>query len=143
MQRLSVSVTDAPAAEAAVALLVFLWFEGDGQPAGAAAEVERGWRARFRAALGRGDFVGRKDEVAVLYPRDGEVRAERVLLVGLGPRQQFSVERLRRAAGVAVRQAQRLGAPGLGLVVPAGTGEDAARLGQAAAEGAVLAAWEP
>src|SRR5690606_34575620 len=142
MQRLSVSVTDAPAAEAAVALLVFPWFEGDGQPAGAAAEVDARMAGAIRAVLGRGDFVGRKDEVAVLYPRDGEVRAERVLLVGLGPRQQFSVERLRRAAGVAVRQAQRLGAPGLGLVVPAGTGEDAARLGQAAAEGAVLAAWE-
>src|SRR5690554_629686 len=131
MQRLSVSVTDAPAAEAAVALLVVPWFEGDGQPAGAAAEVDARMAGAIRAVLGRGDFRGRKDEVAVLYPREGELRAERVLLVGLGPRQQFSAERLRRAVGSAVRQAQRLGAPGLGLVVPAGgAGEEDARLGQ-------------
>src|SRR5690606_31778066 len=129
--------------EAAVALLVVPWFEGDGQPAGAAAEVDARMAGAIRAVLGRGDFRGRKDEVAVLYPREGELRAERVLLVGLGPRQQFSAERLRRAVGSAVRQAQRLGAPGLGLVVPAGgAGEEDARLGQAAAEGAVLGAWE-
>jgi len=142
MQRLSISVTDTPAAEAAVALLVLPWFEGDGQPAGASAEVDARMAGAIRAVLARGDFSGRKDDVAVLYPREGEIRAERVLLVGLGPRQQFGAERLRRAVGVAVRQAQRLGAPGLGFVLPAGTGEDAARLGQAATEGAVLAAWE-
>lgn len=143
MQRLSISVSDTPAAQAAVPLLVLPWFEGDEELAGAAAEVDARMAGAIRAVLGRGDFRGRKDEAALLYPRAGEVGAERVLLVGLGPRQQFGAERLRRAVGTAVRQAQRLGAPGLGILVPTdGAGADAERLGQAAAEAAVLAAWE-
>ena len=85
MQRLSVSVTDAPAPEAAVALLVIPWFEGDGQPAGAAAEVDARMAGAIRAVLGRGDFRGRKDEVAVLYPRDGELRAALSLRTCGGP----------------------------------------------------------
>src|SRR5690606_5778247 len=143
MQPLDISVTGAPPAAVEAGLLVLPWFEGEQEPAGAAAELD----TRLAGAIGRvlraGDFRGSKDETAVLYPRAGEIGAERVLLVGLGKRDGFGTERLRRALGCAVRQAQRLGAATLAVLVPrGGVAGDVEALARAAAEGAVLAAWQ-
>lgn len=44
-----------------------------------------------------GDFTGARDEIAVVYPREG-VRAGRVIMVGLGERERYGVEALRRAS---------------------------------------------
>src|SRR5690606_16482664 len=102
MKPLEISVLEAPAAEVATPLLVIPWLEEERAAPGAAG-LDARMAGAIGALLGGGDFRGRKDEYAVLYPREGEVRAERVLLVGVGKRDKFGPEPLRRALGNAVR----------------------------------------
>jgi leucyl aminopeptidase len=96
-------------------------------------------------ALGRlfaaGDFSGKKDESALIYPPGP---AARVLLVGLGKPEEASRTGLRRAASAAAKRARSLGvsraafhlAPeALGSVPPVGAG-------QAIAEGLAQGAWQ-
>ena len=96
-------------------------------------------------ALGRlfaaGDFSGKKDEVALVYPPGP---APRVLLVGLGKPDEISVTSIRRAASTAAKRARSLGVPraafhvaaeALGSVPPA-------QAGQAIAEGLAQGAWQ-
>ncbi|HEX7119453.1 MAG TPA: leucyl aminopeptidase [Longimicrobiales bacterium] len=146
MVNLEIEVIQAQATEVATPLLVLPHFEGEAEPTGAAAEVDGRTGGEIARLLGRGDFRGKRDEALVLYPRTGEVAAERLLLVGLGKAGDVTAEVVRRALGTAVRQAERIGAAALALSLDAFdrvadrlAGEAAA---QAAAEGAVLAAWQ-
>ena len=96
-------------------------------------------------AIGRvllsGDFTGKRDETALLYPPGP---ASRVLLVGLGKPDEVDRGALRRAAAVAAKRARSLGVPraafhlsaeSRGKVQP----EDA---GQMIAEGLAQGAWQ-
>jgi leucyl aminopeptidase len=57
--------------------------------------------------LETGDFSGKLGQTAVLYPQ-GRSRAERIILVGLGKKNDLTVERLRRAYGFAGRRMREL-----------------------------------
>lgn len=146
MQEFRIEVIQASVAERETPLLVLPLFEGDREPAGSAAEVDARMGGELARVLGRGDFKGKRDESLALFPRAGEIGAERVLLVGLGKEGDATAESVRRALGTSVRQAERLGAVAIALSldvldrVSERVGAEAA--GQAAAEGAVLAAWE-
>jgi leucyl aminopeptidase len=63
-------------------------------------------------AIGRvlvaGDFTGKKDETAVIYPSGP---AARVLLVGLGKPDEIDRTAIRRAAAGAAKRARSLGVP--------------------------------
>ena len=71
-------------------------------------------------ALGRlfvaGDFSGKKDETALVYPSGP---AQRVLFVGLGKPEESSRSRLRRAASAAAKRARTLGVPRAAFHLPA------------------------
>jgi leucyl aminopeptidase len=92
--------------------------------------------------ISQGDFKGKAGEVAVLYPR-GTVPAKRVLVVGLGEQDKFSVENVRRAAGKAAARARELGAQQIATIVHgAGIGGlDAAAAAEATTEGMLLALY--
>jgi leucyl aminopeptidase len=93
--------------------------------------------ARLHAA---GDFGGKRDEVAVLYPPGA---AGRVLLVGLGKVDPSSQPDIRRAAAIAAKRARALGAPsGAFYLAPEARGAVGWReVGQRAAEGLAQGAW--
>jgi leucyl aminopeptidase len=95
------------------------------------------------AALKRGDFKGRKDEVLLLYP-GGNI--ERVVLVGTGDAKDASLERVRRAVGCGVRQAEKIGATtvtaSVDAFVPLSGGGTPETVASAIAEALVLAAWD-
>ncbi|HEU4763387.1 MAG TPA: leucyl aminopeptidase, partial [Gemmatimonadales bacterium] len=93
--------------------------------------------ARLYAA---GDFTGRKDEVAVLYPAG---RAGRIVLIGLGKAEDVSRARLRRAAAIGAKRARMLGAPSAAFhLAPEGRGSVPPReVGQVLAEGLGQGAW--
>ena len=146
MKRFGIEVIQATAAEQATPLLVLPLFEGDREPVGSAAEVDARMGGELARVLSRGDFKGKRDEALILYPRAGELGAERVLLVGLGKEVDAKAESVRRALGTSVRQAERLGVAALAVSLDV-LDRVADRLGaesaaQAATEGAVLAAWE-
>jgi leucyl aminopeptidase len=100
--------------------------------------------ASIGGALGRlyaaGDFVGKRDEVAVLYPTGP---ADRVVLVGLGKVERESHPDLRRAAAIASKRARTLGAPGGAFyLTPEGRGAlEWREVGQRIAEGLAQGAW--
>jgi len=96
-------------------------------------------------ALGRlfaaGDFSGKKDETALVYPPGP---AARVLLVGLGKPEEISRTSIRRAASAVAKRARSLGVPRAAFHL---TGEamgsvPAAEVGQAVAEGLAQGAWQ-
>ena len=55
----------------------------------------------------RGDFTGRLHEIAVVYPRV-DLPLKRLVLVGLGKRADFSLDRLRGAFSKAAQQVRAL-----------------------------------
>jgi leucyl aminopeptidase len=54
-----------------------------------------------------GDFNGKAGQVAVLYPH-GALNARRVILVGLGKKDELTIESVRRAAAYAIKRADSL-----------------------------------
>ena len=126
-------VTTRPAGALALGIL-----EGTTTLTGAAAAVDRASRGAIRSLLARRDFTGRFLEIAVIYPRG--VRAQRVILVGLGRRAALDASRVRRASALAARRARELGAGTLVTVANGGGdgGLDPERAAQATAEGVLL-----
>src|SRR5919112_462894 len=84
-----------------------------------------------------GDFSGKMGETALLYPK-GAVAAERLLLIGLGERDSFTREKLRRTAATVARKARSLKLDEAAFVLPAPEGTDVEEAASAAAEGATL-----
>jgi leucyl aminopeptidase len=89
-------------------LLVLQHFEDDREPLGAAATVDEAMGGLLSRLLARRDFRGKQEETLVVYPPDAAFPAERVLLVGIGKREEYSMQGLRKAVGTAVRQAERM-----------------------------------
>ncbi|MCU0452629.1 MAG: leucyl aminopeptidase [Bacteroidetes bacterium] len=92
-------------------------------------------RSGLRSLMVTGDFAGKAGETAILHT--GAAGCPRLLLVGLGPYAKVSLERYRRAAAIAAKEARRRKASTAGFVLPAlrGSAEDAV---VAFAEGAHL-----
>ena len=90
-------------------------FEGEGIPANCPglAEAVPG----LANAPGLADFRGRRDELAVLYASSG-AQAVRLILSGLGKRDQFDLQALRLAIAAGVRKAQGLGLSSMLLPAP-------------------------
>jgi leucyl aminopeptidase len=91
--------------------------------------------APFDSAPGAGDVRPGYRKLTVLRPES----PERVLVVGLGKREDFNPERARVAAALATREAGSLEATSVAWVVPAG--EPAGRIATALVEGSVLGSY--
>jgi leucyl aminopeptidase len=138
-----ISLAHQPIQSVAADALIVNLFEGVKSPGGATGAVDQAIGGAISRMLALGDFRGKLNEVAVVYPADG-VSAPRVLVVGLGPSAEFTVDRARHASGAAVRRARDLGARRVATITHgAGVGglqtQDAA---QAVAEGALLGAYQ-
>jgi leucyl aminopeptidase len=145
MAELKVSAARGTAQTLEASLLVVQLFEGDRTPEAELAELDTIFDGALGRVLTEGDFSGKKDETLVLYPASADAGIKRLLLVGVGKREDYIIESHRRAVGVAVRQAERMGVREVSL-----------HLGQrhrlsehlggyytalSATESAVLAAW--
>ena len=102
--------------------------------------VPEGLKEAADAAVSDGDFSGKAGETALLYT-NGTLPTPRLLLVGLGDESSFTLEKLRRAAATAARQARKLKVPEVAFIPR--TPEDANIEGttRAAAEGAALSLY--
>jgi leucyl aminopeptidase len=133
------TVSTAAPAGFATPLLAVAVPQGPALPGSLAAidTVTGGALARLYAA---GDFSGKRDEVAVVYPSGP---AGRVLLVGVGTVDAAARPDVRRAAAIAAKRARTLGAPTGGFhLAPEARGALAWReVGQRAAEGLAQGAW--
>ena len=145
MAELKIRTVHAPVEEIRTPLLVLHIFERDKAPVGFVAKVDQLYNGAISRVLQNGDFTGRKEDTLLLYPPAGSPGIERVLLVGVGKREEHTVERLRRSVGVAVRQAEKLNIPDIAFSVghvhhlSEGMGDYYA--GLAVVQAAVLASW--
>lgn len=104
--------------------------------------------ARLDALLGgavarlleSGDLKGRAKDEVVLYGDAGRGPL-RVALLGVGKDADFDAEQVRRFAARAVRAAEDLGVASVAIRLDGLGRVEGSALGQAGAEGAVLAAW--
>lgn len=112
------------------------------QPGGATAAVDAALNGAIDDLIKTGDFTGKSGQMAVLYTR-GAIPAKRVILVGLGQQEAFSLEVARRASASAILKARELKAEKVAsLLHGAGAGglaiETAA---EAVTEGTLLALY--
>ena len=117
-----VEVSDKPLAEVDDDLVAVLLFKGEELP------------EELRDARGAEDARPAYRKATVIHPES----PKRVLVVGLGDRDELDPERARVAAAIAAKQAQGLRAGSLGIVVPEGSDDE---LAAAIVEGAVLGAY--
>ena len=91
--------------------------------------------------LAAGDFTGKKDETAVVYPTGP---APRILLVGLGKPDEIDRSAIRRAAAIVAKRARGLGvARGAFYVPPEARAKlPPAEVGQSIAEGLAQGGWQ-
>jgi leucyl aminopeptidase len=90
--------------------------------------------------LESGDLKGRTKDEVVLYG-DADHGPRRIALLGVGKDADFDAEQVRRFAARAVRVAERLGVVSVSIRLDGLGRVEGSVLGQAGAEGAVLAAW--
>ena len=145
MSDLRIATVQSAAVDVATPMLAFQLFERDRDLRDGLAAVDQRLGGLIADVLNRGDFIGKRDEALVLYTR-GAIAAERVLLVGAGKREDFTLERLRRGVGTAVRQAERLSLRAVAFsmdhVDNLSEHMGAALAARAAAEAAVMACWD-
>lgn len=142
---MDVKVEQADCTEFETPLLTVKIFQNEPELIGPVAKLDEKIGGSIANLIERGDFAGRAGQTAVLYPASGKVGAERILLIGLGPRSDANLETLRRGAGTAVKEAMRLRVKQLAsllhhaeLTTDTISPESA---GRAVAEGAVLGAY--
>jgi leucyl aminopeptidase len=120
-------------------LIVVNLFEGVEKPGGATGAVDKAMGGAIGEAIGRGDIRGKRSEVAVFYTR-GAIPAARVLVVGLGPQDQFTLQGVHEAAAAAARKARELGVPSFSSIIHGGGagGFPLESAAQAVTEGTIL-----
>src|SRR5256886_2076630 len=99
------------------------------------AELDRAAAGIVGRAIASGDFKGKRDETALLYPSGA--KPQRLLLVGLGKPGDVTRNSIRRAAAVAAKRARALGTTqfAFALAAEARHGGAAADVGQVVVRG--------
>jgi leucyl aminopeptidase len=82
-------------------------FEGASRPEGATAAVDAAVGGAITAAVRDGDFRGKWGETLLLRPGRGTA-SPRVLVVGLGPKEKFTLDLVRQAVLPVVKAARKL-----------------------------------
>ena len=114
--------------------------EGTTEVGGSLGPLDEALGGAVARALASGDMKGRPKDEVLLY--GAESGPDRVLLLGLGAAEEVDGESVRRFAARAVRAAERLGITSLSVSLDGLGQADDDVAAQAAAEGAVLAAWK-
>ena len=114
-------------------------FEGVTQPGGATGTVDKALDGAITSLISRGEIKGKFEEVSIVHTF-GRLPAGIVAIVGLGKRDDFGVDKVRRATGQFCRTLRKLNCRKIATVLHgAGAGnielKDSA---QAVTEGAIL-----
>jgi leucyl aminopeptidase len=105
---------------------------------GALQSLDAALGGALRDLVDSGDLSGAVGEVVTLYPH-GAIPAQRLILVGLGPREDLSLDTHRRAAARALQKARELKAHHVAYLLE---GDETTALAQAVSEGALLGLYE-
>lgn len=129
--------------------VVFGIFEGEDMPCGLGFTKETAERqaahlfpvfSHIRSHLALKDFSPKFGKTAVLYPHDALFT--RVILVGLGKKDELDAERVRQAAAHAVARAEHMGARKISFTLFGAPGQRAPERLRYLCEGAALSLWK-
>jgi len=117
-------------------------FEGVKNPGGATGAIDKVLKGIIRKLIAHNEITGKLGETVVLHTF-GTIPADRVIVAGLGPAKDLTLEQIRKAAGAAALTAQRVKARKIGTIVHgAGIGGlDPNHSCQALIEGTLLALY--
>jgi leucyl aminopeptidase len=118
-------------------------FEDVTSPSGATGAVDQALDGAISELIANGDLTGKPGEVGVLYPR-GVIAAKRVLVAGMGERENYDLEGVRQTAAAAIQRARDLNAKNVATIVHGAgiAGLPVAAAAQAVVEGSLLALYE-
>ena len=118
--------------------VVVCHFEDAKKLAGAALELDRQSGGILADLIRRGDFTGKHSQVAVVYTR-GALPVHRILLLGLGKKKEFDLEKLRRGFSKAARSVRELGLAEFAICLDPAPGSPGLEdMTEAAVEGVML-----
>src|SRR3990172_2728760 len=93
----------------------------------------------------RNEFTGKADELLFLVAPAG-LKAKRMLLLGLGVKEKFTIDKLRQTSAKAGQEMRNRGIKNFTMNIPSPTplpqGEGAKKVGQAIAEGLLLGMYQ-
>ncbi len=101
-----------------------------------AGRIDKALNGMIARLIKNGDFKPKPGAVHLFYP-EGRIAAERLVLAGLGKRSEFTLNRLRQAAGKAAPYLRAAGATEIAISLD-GVGLDAEESAQAVTEGSLL-----
>lgn len=124
-------------------IIIINLFEEVRRPGGATGTIDKALGGIITKLIRSGELSGKLGETAVVHTF-GKIKADKVLIIGLGKAEDFNVERIRKAAGAAIKQARKTGAGKVGTIVHgAGIGGiEPNQAAQALVEGSLLGLYE-
>src|SRR5436190_3950648 len=120
--------------------LVVMVYEGEKADDGALKELDERTGGIISEILGTDEMRGKQNDTFYVY-RPGKLRAERLLLVGAGKREEFSLDTVRKVTGSAARFLRGKGARSMAVLRRSQL--DIGASAQAAVEGVLLGLFEP
>ncbi len=123
--------------------LIVNLFEGVKNPTGATGAVDHALNGAISEIIASGDFSGKAGELALIYSR-GFMNAPRILVVGLGKRDDFNLEAVRNASANAIKKAQTLNSTSVATIIHGAgiAGLPVSDAAQATAEGTLLSSYQ-
>ncbi len=123
--------------------LIVNLFDDVTTPGGATGAVDQALGGAISDLIASGDLTGKTGEVGVLYPR-GTLSATRVLVAGMGKREGYDLEGVRKTAASAIIRARELGAKDVASIIHGAgvAGLPTAAAAQAVVEATLLALYE-
>ncbi len=124
-------------------LIIVNLFEGIKIPGGATGAVDKALNGIIRKMISTGEITGELGETAVIHTF-GRLKADKVLIVGLGKASIFGPEEIRKASGAAITRARQTNARKVGSIVHgAGVGGMKSEMAtHSLIEGTMLALYE-
>ncbi|MBI2874095.1 MAG: leucyl aminopeptidase [Firmicutes bacterium] len=140
---MKVEVRQGTVEETAADALVVNLFQGVEKPGGATGAVDGALGGLISRLAADGEIKGKDGEVTLIHT-EGRLNVPRVLVAGLGKKEEFDWQKAAAAAAAAARKARGLGARKLATVIHgAGTGGlSPDRAAQAVVEGTILGLYE-
>ena len=140
---MNINVRQAAAQSFDTELLVVNLFEGAAMLAGATGALDKAMGGRISHLVETGDIKGKLGEITVLYG-DDSLPSKRIIIIGLGKQEEFSLERILHAAGAGAKKVRDLGVTRFATIVhgSGAGGIDPAEAAQALVEGTILALYD-
>jgi leucyl aminopeptidase len=142
---MELEVTTGDVAGIDTAALVVNLYQGVKEPSGATAAIDHALDGQISALIQEGEITGQLEEITIVHTA-GRIPARRVVVVGLGKKEECDLEALRKAMGTTTRRLLKHKITRFHTVLHGGgdtdaTGASPRELAQALAEAAILAGY--